>query len=102
MNKDQLAKSKGSRIRLRPIAKRFEDNRELPPIDDDWIIEFVDKNKGVNIFNVRTNHTTALGFDHIREFISDPNRDRDELKHGFLKLKVQISLCGNTVKIEPL
>lgn len=56
---------------------------------------------GVTIRNPRTHHRPILAFDQIREFMTDPLRDSDGLKHGFLHLKVQLILTGQAVRAEP-
>ena len=105
MKKDQLRKNRGYRVKLRPMAHRYEGRieteKELVPVDDDWLIVDV-KDKGIEIENVRTDHSTILGYDHIREFLSDPDRDRDGMKHGFLVLKVQIHISGIHLQIGPI
>jgi hypothetical protein len=97
VNKDQLKKNKGYRVRLRPIALRSP----LPQIDDDWIIESVE-NAGIMIRNTRTGHSPVLAYDHIREFMTDVGRDRGGIKHGFLRLKVRLTLTDRDVLTEPL
>lgn len=87
------------------MARRYEGGigtgKELASVDDDWIIENI-KDEGVEVSNIRTQHRTTLGYDHIREFLSDPERDRDGMKHGFLILKIQIYISGIHLKIEPI
>lgn len=100
MNKKKLEKSVGQRVRLRPIARRFDHNEELPQIDDLWIIECVSKD-GVHLLNTRTNHCPTLGFDHIYSYMSDPDRSRGSEVHGRLQLTVQLILRGDEVLNEP-
>ena len=97
MNKDQINKNIGSRIKLKPIAININNNEEL---DDDWIIENVMDN-GVLIKNIRNNHKIILGFDHIHSYFSDPNRDVEDLKYEILVLHVQIIIKGKNISIEP-
>lgn len=101
MNKDKLKKNIYHRVRLRPIAKRINGLIELNPIDDDWIIEQI-TDDGVTIKNMRTDHIKLLGFDHIHHYTSDPGRDFDGFKHGFLTLTVQLYIDGWHVRIEPI
>ncbi len=75
MNKDQLKKSIGHYVRIRPIAKRLSGATELPRIDDDWIIQRIDD--VVELLNIRTNHVATLGFDNIHSYLSEPSRNRD-------------------------
>ncbi len=100
MNKDQIKKNIGHRVRLRPITKHFDGGVEIGEIDDDWIIENVN-NEGVQIKNMRTDQTTTLGFDQIYSYTSDPNRNYGELKHGFLTLHGQLCIHGWKVSFEP-
>jgi hypothetical protein len=102
MKKDQINKDLYSRVRLRPIAKRFSNDVEIGRYDDDWIIDKVSEG-GVEINDTRSGYRFILGFDHIHSYISDPNRNYDGLKHGILVLKVQLFININTwkVSIEP-
>lgn len=102
MNKDKLRKSIYHRVRLRPMAKEYFGSIESNPIiDDDWSIEQV-TDEGVRIGNLRTHHTKLLGFDHIHHYVSDPGRNSDGFKHGFLTLTVQLYLDGWHVRVEPV
>jgi hypothetical protein len=103
MNKEMLAKCKNHIVRLRPIARRFHGQAELPQYDDDWRIERVDAaQKVVEIHNLRCHYCPILGFDQIHSYMSDPMRDIGNQKHGFLKLMVQVFLTEHGPKIEPL
>lgn len=101
VNRDGLKKFVGGRVQLVPVAHRIDQTgRLLEPIDDDWVIESVTA-QGARISNSRTGHFTTLGFDHIYEFTSNPDRSRGESRFGFLTLKIQISLQGNSLNIRP-
>lgn len=102
MNLDQLKKNVGARVQLEPVAIRLDEyGRELPPMNDDWLIEEV-TDVGVRILNLRTNHSTILGKDHIHHFTSNPGRSViGGTQRGFLTLLVQIYLQGNTLSIRP-
>lgn len=100
MNKKALEKSIGQRVRLRPVARRFNHNEELPQIDDLWIIQRVSKD-GVHLLNTRTNHCPTLGSDHIYSYMSDHDHSRGNEVHGLLQLTVQLILRGNEVLKEP-
>ena len=100
MNKDALKKNLYARVRLRPIAKRFDSRTELELIDDDWLIEGIE-DLGVRISNIRTSHVTTLGYDHTHHFMSDPDKSRQGLNFGFLILHVQLHIGGNRLWIEP-
>lgn len=99
MQKDALKKSLNKRVRLRPIARRFNGGRhgaELPLVDDYWVIEQVTA-EGVTLRNTRTGHRPSLRFDHIHHFTSDLADG-----YGFLVLTVQLHIGGIDAWIEPL
>ena len=102
MNLDQLKRSLGFHVRLEPVAIRLDDaDHELPPINDDWLIQDV-TDVGVRIGNIRTSHTTTLGKDHIHHFTSNPGESiNGGIQRGFLTLTVQIYLQGNSLSIRP-
>jgi len=101
MNWEQIKKNVGCRVQLAPIACRLDENgRELPQIDDDWIIDEVSA-AGVRISNNRTGHVTTLGKDHVHHFTSNPDRSRTGIPHGFLTVNVQVFLQGNRLWIRP-
>ena len=101
MQFDQIKKNVGYRVQLVPQACRLDEKgNELPAIDDDWIIQEVFKG-GVRISNVRTQHHTILGLDHIHHFTSNPDRSQGGIKYGFLTLNVQIFLQGNNLSVRP-
>ena len=89
------------RVRIRPIAKELQGTIELPKVDDEWIIERI-SDDGVTIDNPRTRHSKLIGFDHIHHYTSDPSKNYDGLKHGFLTLTIQLSISGYHVNIEPI
>jgi len=100
MNKDKLKKSLYHRVRIRPIAKRNDGNKQFEIIDDVWIILSVEET--VNLSNIRTGHVAILGLDHIHHYVSDPKEEYDGLKHGFLELNVQVILFrDNKLEIVP-
>jgi len=97
MNRKELAKLKGKRVRLRPIARRSEaSGKELEHIDDVWLIEDVSPD-GVRLSNGRTGHNVVLKDDHIHEYRSDSSSKGD----GFLLLHSQVQLKGRDATVEP-
>jgi hypothetical protein len=101
MNWEQMRKNVGCHVQLEPPACRLdEQGRELPRVHDDWIIKEVSTD-GVRISNVRTDHTTTLGHDHIHHFTSNPGRSASGIRHGFLTLNVQLFLQGNRLWVRP-
>jgi hypothetical protein len=99
MNKQKLSEMRLKRVRVRPIARRFDETRgiELEPIDDAWIIVNASCEE-VELRNPRSSQHVLLGMDHVKEYMGDPGRS-----DGMLILKSQISLFGRQVpQIEPL
>lgn len=98
MNRAQLKKTVGYHVRLRPIANRHDGTQQLARIDDDWTVSQIDE-RAVKLNNNRTNHVVALGLDQTYNYSSDIGRGP---RHGFLMLRVQLSLRGDHVEVEPL
>src|SRR5258708_15414625 len=101
VTKTKLAKCIHHRVRLRPPARRFRGVTELRIMDDDWLVQEVEDKKRVRIRNIRTDQVALLDFNHIRDYVPDPKREYDGLRHGFLELRVQIFLRGPELVIEP-
>jgi hypothetical protein len=100
VTKTKLAKCIHHRVRLRPPARRFRGVTELRIMDDDWLVQEVEDAQ-VRIRNIRTDHVALLSYTQISEYVTDPKREFDGLKHGFLELKVQVFLRGPELVIEP-
>ncbi len=83
MRKEKLQQNIYFRVQLHPPA--FQLN--VGSVDDDWTIVAV--SDSVKLENSRTAIQLTLGFDHIHSFSTNPARDWDENKHGFLDLSVQ-------------
>lgn len=101
MNKSELKKSVGRRVKLRPLPKRFvggPGGLQLPPTDDVWIISRSQED-GIWIDNTATHHGTLLRFDQIYEYLSDTQQSQQQC--GFLTLKAQLSIGGDRLWIEP-
>jgi hypothetical protein len=101
VNQAKLEKCFHHRVRLRPPARRFRGITELRIMDDDWLVQEVEDKKRVRIRNIRTDQVALLDFNHIRDYVPDPKREYDGLRHGFLELRVQIFLRGPELVIEP-
>lgn len=100
VTKTKLAKCIHHRVRLRPPARRFRGVTELRIMDDDWLVQEVEDAQ-VRIRNIRTDHVALLPYTQISEYVTDPKREFDGLRHGFLELKVQVFLRGPELVIEP-
>jgi hypothetical protein len=100
VTKSKLAKCIHHRVRLRPPARRFRGVTELRIMDDDWLVQEVEDEQ-VRLRNIRTDHVAVLGYTQINEYVADPKREFDGLRHAFLELKVQIFLRGPDLVIEP-
>lgn len=100
MNKAQMKKLEWQQILIRPIARRVDHmtGQELAPIDDRWLVSDVDPKLGVFINNTRTDHGMRIGFDHLREFMTDPNGRTA----GIVLFKSQTFLSGNNMWLDPI
>ena len=98
MKKTEVQKLLGMHVKIRPMAKSYEEGGELERLDDDWLIEGVGDD-GVRIQNTRTKHRTMLRRDHIYGFTSRP--DRSPKEYGFLTLHVQVHIDAKSLWIEP-
>ena len=95
MNKAMLPRMLWQRVRVWPLPRRVRtDGLMLPRMDDDWIPMSFDAREGVRLMNVRTHHVAALDFADIHQYDSEAARDFDGLKHGRLRLGVQLTLSG--------
>jgi len=92
MNKAMLPRMLWQRVRVWPLPRRVQtDGLVLPRMDDDWIPVSVDP---VRLMNVRTHHIAPLDFADIHQYDSEAARDFDGLRHGRLRLRVQLTLSG--------
>ncbi|MGH9255398.1 MAG: hypothetical protein ACRD3C_12615 [Vicinamibacterales bacterium] len=90
------------RFQLEPVACRLDEHgRELPDENDDWLLQHVSSSDVVSLRNLRTDHVAELGKDHIYDFRSNPSRSAEEIKYGFLVLKMQIFVQGNRLWYRP-
>lgn len=95
MNKAMLPRSLWQRLRLWPLPRRVRtDGIALPRLDDDWIMQDFDRRKGIRLSNTRTGHVVQLSFRHIKQYDSEKARNWDGLKHGRLRLRVELTLSG--------
>jgi hypothetical protein len=102
MNRQMLMKHAAkARLRFRPIVRRYDGGpggAPLPIADREWIMGLEMKD-GVMMYQTAVPYGFVLGFDQIREYVSDINRGEG---HGFLVLKVQVNTGGDHVWVEPL
>jgi hypothetical protein len=95
-------KSDGIGMRVEPQACFIgQDGRDLPDAGRDWIVRVFPCADVVSIEHAETSHIAELGKDHIYDFRSNPMRSKGDVQHGFLVLKVQIFVQGDTVTLRP-
>ncbi len=98
MNRRMLPRLKGQRVRLRPIARRFDSKgHELDEMDFIWSIDEASEDKLLLHYD-GTGHSFPLNGDHVHEFRTDPLANNG----GFLLLNSQIFLRADKISIEPL
>lgn len=101
MNWEQMKRNVGCRVQLIPTPCRLDEHgRELPQVDDDWMIENV-VDAGVRISSINWGHVATLGKDHIHHFTSNPDQSQSGIQHGFLTLNVQVFLQGKRLWVRP-
>lgn len=96
MRKEKLQQNLYYRVQLRPPAFRIN----VGPVDDDWMIVAV--SDSVKLENSRTDIQLTLGFDHIHSFSTNPARDWERNKHGFLDLNVQAFFDNRRSWVQPI
>ena len=101
MKKDQLKKLLCHRVCLSPPALRSNAAGTLAPFNDDWSIQEITGDH-IKLRNPITHHEPLLGLDQIRSYTSDPHRNTDGFKHGFLSLHVQLTIQDREVLIDLL
>jgi len=85
MNKAQLQKNVGSRVRLRPQA-----TEALGAHDDDWTVAKSPTRRWS--WSTSAASRRDLGLDAVKTYTSDPGRDAAGVKYGFLSLTVAVKL----------
>jgi hypothetical protein len=93
----------GMRVELEPPACFVgEDGRDVQEhASHDWMVTGFPENDVVTLQNVATGHVAPLGKDHIYEFRSNPIRTKGDARFGFLVLKVQVFVQGDTLRLRP-
>jgi hypothetical protein len=74
------------------------DGRDLANVGSDWVIRMFPRTDVVSIQHLETLHVAELGKDHIYDFRSNPMRSTDGARHGFLVLKVQVFVQGDSAR----
>lgn len=97
MNKKMLQKIIGKKVRIRPTPYELTMSG-LKIINEPWFVEKGTTEDSIEISNSVTGHSKQMGFDHVKEFMTDPQFG----SYGILILKSQIIIDGNTVLIEPI
>ncbi|HKR39833.1 MAG TPA: hypothetical protein VJU59_09160 [Paraburkholderia sp.] len=101
MNWNQFQKNIGMRMLIEPPACRLtDDGHILPESHDEWLIESVSA-ETAKLRNLTSDHVAELGKDHIYDYRSDPSRTNDDVRAGFLVLKMQIFLQGPKIWLRP-
>jgi hypothetical protein len=101
VNLAKLKSCVGATVGLRPKAGRRAEAGHLEEIDDDWLIESVDRSAGIRIKNLRTGHCVSLNQDHVHHFQSAPPAP-NQSKKGWIEITVRLELKGDEVIIEPI
>ena len=96
MNKHMLAKSQNARVQIRPAPLH-----QGRPTTSDWIINRVEERR-IQLWNPGAGYIIWLGLDAVREYMDDMKRTIGEIRYGFLRLKVQLTLSGRDVLVEPI
>jgi hypothetical protein len=89
------------RVKFYPPVQRFDGGpggRPLPFVDREWIIG-PEMPNGMMMYQVGVPYGFVLGFDQVREFMTDPLAGEG---HGCLLLKVQVNTGGDHVWTVPL
>jgi hypothetical protein len=95
-----LPRNVGCKVRLVPAACHLDgDGDLLPPRGEDWTItaHIADS----LVIKTDSGQSYRLGEDNIFSFASDADRSEAMQKYGFLTLKVQLFIQGNTVSAMP-
>ncbi len=101
MNWNQFQKNIGMRMLIEPPACRLSNaGHVLPESHDEWLIESVSDDI-VKMRNLTSDHVAELGKDHIYSYHSDPSRTTDDIRAGFLSLKVQVFMQGQKTWVRP-
>ena len=100
MHWERLKKSVGTRFELRP-QPRITIREKLVDKDHDWTLLSVAHDRAV-FRSEAFGYEATLGKDHIYSFTSNPARDKDGQKYGFLQLRVQIYFTDDSYRIDIL
>jgi len=97
VNKQKLSEMGYKRVRISPVARRFNHGIESEQIDDPWLVTNASREK-LELRNPRSDQHVEFGTDHVREYMTDLGRS-----DGVLVLKSQIFLIARQMpRIEPL
>lgn len=95
MNKDQLRKSVGQVVRLRPPAQDIAGRA----CDDRWLVQATDA--ALTLCNQRTNQIATLGYDHVIKYTTDPANSVDGTLAAFLNVGVSVRIGPDRIDVEP-
>ena len=100
-NKKRLAESVGKRLRLfpPPLASYEDEGARLrvKTLEDLWLAQRCEA-EVLDLKNIRTDHVLPLGFDHVVEYRTVPERGGD----GLLQLKTVFVFERRTIRVVPV
>ena len=100
MNLAQLKGNVGWYMELVPPACHVDDRgRKLPDRNEDWLVRRVDGD--VVEVSDPEGRLLRLGKDHVHSFATNPQRSDAAKQFGFLRLHVQVFVCGNAITVKP-
>lgn len=98
MNKSQLSKLVGMRLRLLPVPV----GPNGTPLEDDWLIHEL-RDDAIVFQTVGGAHTVVVGHDSTYGYTSEPGRNTDIQKYGCIQLVAQIEIGRDgRVRVTPL
>jgi len=103
VNWDKLKKNIGMRFQIEPPVRSIGGSvaTERPQQPDYWTLEAITGPDSLRLKRTSTGHVVGLGKDHIYDFRSDPAGSTGGVPSGYLILKMQIEVDGQTVRLRP-
>ena len=88
MKYEAIKKYANRYVKIRPALQRYDDSATLEATLEDawWLTEVTPE--GARLKNQATDHSRALGLDHINHYMEDPDGERTRQRRGqVLKLE---------------